>query len=295
MFYSPLRYPGGKGKLAPFIGYLIEKLNIENPIYIEPFAGGAGVALELLLEEKVETIVINDYDKAIASFWKAILEEPDRFVDMIYNVPITIDEWKHQKEIYSTSLNRYSFELGFATFYLNRTNRSGIIKGGIIGGLDQQGRWKIDARFNKEELIHRVLRIAEFRKNIVVYNKDVTSLIQNYMPKYGKDAFAYFDPPYFEKGKALYKNYFNYSDHKYIEEQIRENVQCNWIITYDNVPEIKEFYKEYTIREFNINYSAANRRKASELMIFKNDLLCPTNEELKREKIKFTLLDEEQV
>lgn len=287
MFYSPLRYPGGKGKLTPLVRYLIEKVNTENPVYIEPFAGGAGVALELLLEGTVETIVINDYDKAIASFWKAILNEPNRFVDMIYNVPVTVNEWKRQKEIYLSSPNRYSFELGFATFFLNRTNRSGIIKGGIIGGANQEGKWKIDARFNKDELIKRILRISEFKKNIVVYNKDAISLIKNYMPKYGPDAFAYFDPPYFEKGKALYKNYYDYLDHRCIEKHIREYVDCNWIITYDNVPEIWSIYKEFLIKEFSINYSAADKRKASELMIFKNSMLCPTNEELKENKIDF--------
>ena len=149
MYYSPLRYPGGKGKLAPFMRYMIKNLNIKGGAYIEPFAGGAGVALDLLFNDLVSHIVINDYDKAVASFWKAILTEKNRFIDAIYTVPLDINEWKKQKNILKTT-KKYSFELGFAAFYLNRTNRSGIINGGPIGGMQQDGQWNLDARFNRE-------------------------------------------------------------------------------------------------------------------------------------------------
>ena len=149
MYYSPLRYPGGKGKLAPFMELMIRKLNLQGGTYIEPFAGGAGIALDLLFNNLVSHIVINDYDKAVASFWKAVLTDNDRFIDKIYNVPLNISEWERQKNVVKLA-NRYSFELGFATFYLNRTNRSGIINGGPIGGKQQDGDWKLDARLNRE-------------------------------------------------------------------------------------------------------------------------------------------------
>jgi len=185
MYYSPLRYPGGKSKLAPFMELMINKLNINGGTYVEPFAGGAGIAIELLLRDVVSQVVINDYDKAIASFWKAVINENERFIDKIYGTPVTIDEWYKQKEILR-SAQKYSFELGFAAFFLNRTNRSGIINGGPIGGYDQASEWKLDVRYNKEKLIKRIQQIGDRKGDIHVYNKDAKSLLVHYLPKYGK-------------------------------------------------------------------------------------------------------------
>lgn len=274
MYYSPLRYPGGKGKIAPLIRQIMEQLNITNGTYIEPFAGGAGVALELLETGFVKRIVINDYDKGIASFWKSVINETDRFVEAIYKTPLTMREWRKQRE-YAFSKGKYSFELGFATFYMNRTNRSGIIKGGPIGGYEQSGEWTIASRFNRETLANRVLDVAKYKSNIYVYNKEIKSFITRYAPKYQENALIYFDPPYFNKGKQLYMNYFNYDDHKDIEELVRKSVSCDWIITYDDVPEILEIYRDYTCRRFDLSYTAAKRRESSEIIVFKSPGVIP--------------------
>ena len=139
MNYSPLRYPGGKTKIAPMVKLLIEKSGMKNVTYVEPFAGGAGVSLELLFSGEVDHIVINDYDKAIYSIWRAIIDNTNQFVELIENTEVSIDEWYRQKNIYTNQSNRYSVELAFATFFLNRTNRSGILAAGPIGGYEQNG------------------------------------------------------------------------------------------------------------------------------------------------------------
>lgn len=208
MNYSPLRYPGGKSKIAPLIRLIIEKTGSSDITYIEPFAGGAGVALSLLIEGVVDQVVINDYDKAIYSFWRALKEAPQELIDLIEHTPLTIDEWKHQKDIYSTQNKRYSVELGFAAFYLNRTNRSGILSAGPIGGYNQTGNYGMDARFNRDALIGRIQEIAKYKSQIVVYNKEIRSFISGVIPKYQANAFVYFDPPYFENGQRLYKNLY---------------------------------------------------------------------------------------
>lgn len=285
MYYSPLRYPGGKGKLASFMEYMIDQLGHRGGTYIEPFAGGAGIAMELLLRNVVSRIVINDYDKAVWSFWKAILTETDRFVEEIRTVPLTVDEWQKQHEILVTQNDKYSFELGFAAFYLNRTNRSGIIKGGVIGGQEQAKDWKMDVRFKREELVTRIQRIAARKKDIKLYNKDVNSFIKNYVPLYEENALIYFDPPYFRKGQQLYMNFFNYKDHVRIEQEIREHVNCDWIITYDYEPQIEEIYHNYNLRLYDLNYSVSTKRKANELMIFKDGIFIPSDEELNSKKI----------
>lgn len=289
MFYSPLRYPGGKGKLTPLIELLIDKYGHRGGIYIEPFAGGAGVAIELLEKGVVSEIVINDLDKGIYSFWRAILEETDRFLEQVRQVPLTIDEWKKQRSICFGNNKKYSFELGFATFYLNRTNRSGIIKAGVIGGMNQSGSWKLDARFNREDLIFRIKKIAENKSKIHLYNKDIKSFLENYVSKYEENAFIYFDPPYFNKGKQLYLNFFNYNDHIRIEKLIADIVNCDWIITYDDEPEIEKIYEKYCIKKIELNYSVAKKRKAKELIIFKSDSSIPDINELIKSNISINL------
>lgn len=284
MYYSPLRYPGGKGKLEPFMEMLIERTGHVGGTYIEPFAGGAGIALELLEKNIVNEIVINDFDKGIYSFWKAILTETDRFVNDVETIPLTTDEWIQQRAIIENN-KKYSYRLGFATFYLNRTNRSGIIKGGIIGGIEQNGNWKMDARFNRNELIDRIRRIAKLKNKIHLYNKDVNSFILNYLPKYEYNAFVYFDPPYFGKGKQLYLNFFSYEDHVRIERMINNKVNCDWVITYDDVEEIADIYQNHILRRFDLNYSAAVKRKASEIIIFRRTEMIPSTEQIEENNI----------
>lgn len=290
MFYSPLRYPGGKGKLAPFVGMMIKENGHEGGTYIEPFAGGAAIAIELLEKRIVSEIVINDLDKGIYSFWRAILTETDRFVEEIRRVPLNMDEWYKQRDICINQNQKYSFELGFATFYMNRTNRSGIIRGGVIGGKEQAGPWKLYARFNREGLIERIENIAKMKRQIHLYNKDIESFLKNYIPRYESNAFVYFDPPYFEKGKELYLNFFTYDDHVRIEKLIREQLNCDWFITYDDAPQIAHIYSGCTMRRFSLNYSVARKRKAKELMIFKNTMMVPTGEMLEKYGVRMSII-----
>jgi len=289
MYYSPLRYPGGKAKLVPFMEYMIDQLGHRGGTYIETFAGGVGIAIELLQRGVVSKIVINDYDKGVWSFWKAILTETKRFVDRIRTVPLTMEEWQHQREICLNNNDKYSFDLGFATFYLNRTNRSGIIKGGVIGGYEQTGKWKMDARFNREDLIERIQSIAARKKDIKLYNKDINSFIEHYVPLYTDNTLIYFDPPYFKKGQQLYMNFFKLEDHKHIEREIRNRVNCDWIITYDDAPEIEEIYAAYPKMLYDLNYSVSKKCKASELLIFKDSIRIPTDEILNQKGIHINL------
>lgn len=288
MNYSPLRYPGGKSKIAPFVSLLIEKCNLNECTYVEPFAGGAGVALTLLFEGTVTDIVINDYDKAIYSMWKAILTETDAFINLVRTTPLTVDEWKRQKDIYTNENKKYSLALGFATFYLNRTNRSGILAAGPIGGYNQTGDYLIDARYNKESLIERIEKIAKYKTHIHLYNKDIESFIKRYLPKYQETAFVYFDPPYYNKGKELYKNFFVHDDHERISKLIKE-LDCFWMVTYDDVDEICELYKDYECKRFDLTYSVANSGKKSEIMFLCDKKLWPQDNELKHNKIQINI------
>ena len=286
--YSPLRYPGGKNRLSKFIGQSIHNLEIPNCTYIEPFAGGAGVALSLLLNGTVDSIVINDYDKAIYSFWRAIKQDVKPLIDKIEHTPVTIKEWYKQKEIY-VSASSYSVDLAFATLFLNRTNRSGILTAGPIGGYAQAGKWKLDVRFDREALISKITTISAHSKNIFIYNKDIISLLRNYVPRFGDNIFIYFDPPYYKKGQELYKNFFAPADHQRIRDVITNEIHIPWIITYDDVDAISALYHDYAIRKFDLTYSVANKGIASELMIFSDIGFCPTSEQMLAQKININL------
>lgn len=262
--YSPLRYPGGKSQLYKFVKELIRENIGDSGTYIEPFAGGAGVAIQLLINHDVETIAINDLDKSIHSFWYSILNYTDAFIELIERASIDIEEWHKQKKIYIKEANNpFSLRGGFATFFLNRTNVSGIINGGPIGGFSQNGNYKIDCRFNKEKLIQKILDISSLRESIILSNKDAEAFIVEISNNYSLDkTFIFFDPPYFTQGRNLYLKFIDENKHKDIKSSIDKLNGYKWIITYDRVEEIYEIYKEfYKKYKYQLRYSANNKRK----------------------------------
>lgn len=215
-FYSPLRYPGGKGKVAAFFKQLFLDNGLCDGVYVEPYAGGASVALSLLFSEYASRIIINDKDRSIYAFWYSVLNETEELCKQISDCTIKVDDWEKQRHIQKTKEEHDLLTLGFSTFFLNRINRSGIIMAGIIGGRNQTGNWKMDARFNKPDLIKRIKRIASYAGSIRLYNKDAVSLIKQVDKTLPAKSLLYLDPPYFEKGKELYMNHYNPEDHAHI-------------------------------------------------------------------------------
>ncbi|AQT90883.1 TPA: DNA adenine methylase [Enterobacter cloacae] len=274
MNYSPLRYPGGKSKLSPHIKEIIRKNDLEGCQYIEPYAGGAGVALCLLLEGWVSTVHINDADIAVYSFWKSLVDHPDELLNFIDNVKVTMDTWHEKKYILENASLFQTMELGFATFFLNRTNRSGILKGGVIGGKEQNGNYKLDARFNKTNLLERIKKIADRADQIIVSNCDASSLLSEIKNKEVEDVIVYLDPPYYVKGQGLYRNYYNHEDHLNIMDVLSSS-NFKWIVSYDNNEEIKKMYADFRQVEYSLKYSAQFKSVGKEVIIYSNNLLLP--------------------
>lgn len=265
-FSTPLRYPGGKAKFAPFVKDLIETNNLSGD-YLEPFAGGAGVALDLLFNGYCQNIHINDFDLAVYNFWKSVTTETEEFLRILHRTPVTIEEWHRQKFILDNPSVCNDLEHGFAAFFLNRTNRSGILKGGVIGGKNQDGHYKLDARFNKENLSKRIEKIGEYTDHIKVYNLDALDLLNKVDSMLPKDSLIYLDPPYYVKGQGLYRNFYIHEDHVQIREAL-DDVKTKWIVSYDNCPEIKEIYSGYRQENYELNYSAYYKMKGFEVMIY---------------------------
>jgi len=202
-FESPLRYPGGKACIFPFMSKLFYENNLIGTSYAEPYAGGAGLALKLLYNEYVNKIYINDLDKSIYNLWKILTENNLIFCDWLEEVEVSIDNWQYYKSVQQNIEHHTDIEIAKSTFFLNRTNISGVIKGGIIGGQEQKGKYKIDARFNKTDLIKRVRRIESFKNRINVSNLDGIGFIKK-MNRISENVFIYIDPPYVQKGADLY-------------------------------------------------------------------------------------------
>lgn len=265
--YTPLRYPGGKTSLFNFFDQVIQKHGWQDITYIEPYAGGAGAALSLLILDRVKSIVINDYDQAIHAFWLSVTSMTDEFIAKLSSTELSVKEWERQKAIYRAADSSRPLELGFATFYLNRTNRSGILNAGPIGGKAQNGKWKLDARYNKEALVQKIRLIGDRRKRITVTSMDGADLIRKYASS--PSSFFYVDPPYFIKGADLYLNAFKIKDHEALANTLNEFKNVKWLLTYDSEPEILALYKKRNYTPFDLKYSAHhNTKQGSELMIF---------------------------
>lgn len=271
---SPLRYPGGKSKVYDYVKELVVLNNTST--YIEPYMGGMGIALQLLVNNDVSMIMVNDYDKAIYAFWFSVLNYTDQLIEKIQSTPITIDEWKKQREIQQ---NKDKCDdllvLGFSTLFLNRTNRSGILKAGVIGGLNQDGQYKLDCRFNKEKNIKKIRLIASFKNNIRLYNMDAEKFIKLNISK-TKHSFTFFDPPYYTKGPGLYTNFYTHENHLSLSETIKKHMSSKkWILTYDISPEIFDMYKEFRNEQYYLNYSIAKPSQGIEYIFYASQLIVP--------------------
>jgi DNA adenine methylase len=273
MFDSPLRYPGGKGRLVKYVIELIEMNGLTGGHYVEPYAGGAGIAIGLLYLEYVSHIHLNDLNPSVYAFWRSVLDEPEAFCRRIHDTPITVEEWRRQKAV-QTATSPGILDLGFSTFFLNRTNRSGIIKGGVIGGNNQTGTWKIDARFRREDLSKRIAKIASYAPRISLTNLDAADFIAGALKKIPKSSLVYLDPPYYGKSRRLYQNQYSHEGHAKIAKLVA-SIRHKWIVSYDDAEPIRELYAAFRRQTFKLGYSASGASTGNEVMIFCDGLKVP--------------------
>ncbi|NEZ40734.1 DNA adenine methylase [Paenibacillus alvei] len=265
---SPLRYPGGKDKTYYYIKHLVNTNNLTT--YIEPFAGGAAVAIRLLINHDVKKIIINDYDRGIYALWNTIINKPELLIQLIQDTPIDMNQWYIQREIQKQKDHIDELSLAFSTLFLNRTNRSGIIKAGVIGGKNQDSSYKLDCRFNKETIIKRIKLIASYANQIKVCNYDAKDFIDAEIKK-TRNSLTFFDPPYYDKGPDLYTNFYSHEDHVELAKTIQSKMRNRyWILTYDIASQIEDLYRKQVYTKYYLNYSIATPTKGQEFMFFSN-------------------------
>lgn len=274
-FFTPLRYPGGKRRLADVIMRLLEANDLSDIEYAESHAGGASIALTLLLGEYASMIHINDLSRAVYAFWYCVLNDSEALCRRIERVNVTMREWKRQRAIYERRDTADIDDLGFAAFFLNRTNRSGIINGGVIGGQEQTGRWKLDARFNKAELIKRIRRIARYNSRIRLYQLEALEFTDNVIANFGRNSLSFYDPPYIENADdKLYLNNYEIADHVALAERI-VRLRTPWIVTYDEAALQHEMFKDQRRVVYWLHYTSQDRYEGKEVMYFSDDLEVP--------------------
>jgi len=283
-FASPLRYPGGKGRLGPWLAGLMRHNRISGGWYVEPYAGGAGAAIYLLTQGYVDHIVINDLDPAVHAFWWAVLNDTENFLSLLEETPVTMEYWYRQKEVHADPDSFTPTEIGFATFFLNRTNRSGILKGGVIGGKNQDGPYPLHARFNKTDLAERIENVANLADHITLRNDDALTLLADIAKDLPSRSLIYLDPPYYQKGSQLYRNHYQPEDHKQIADYVLE-MTTPWVVTYDNCPEIRDLYCECQEVQFSLHYSTASARPLATEVMFYGNLAIPSPPSLTRRSI----------
>ena len=254
---------------------ILRENRLERGSYVEPYAGGGGLALSLLFGGHVSDIHINDLDPSVWCFWDSVLNRTEQFVQLIQRTSVTIKEWQRQRKIHKSGNTSRPLELGFATFFLNRTNRSGVIKGaGVIGGLNQKGNYKIDCRFNREDLVRRVKRVAKYRSRIHLTNLDAIQFMKAIDSKIPAASLYCIDPPYYSKGSSLYTNFYGPNEHERVSSTVLA-LRHPWIVTYDDVEEIRAIYRKRRQFSLAINYSIQTKRVGSELLIASKGLRLP--------------------
>lgn len=274
-YNTPLRYPGGKQKLSPFMLELMLENGLAGGHYVEPYAGGAGIAIELLLSGSASHIHLNDACRGVYAFWRAVLDHPEEICKRISLASMTIGEWRNHQAVYASASTADRLDLGFSVLYLNRCNRSGILSGGLIGGLHQSGRWTMDARFPRKELIRRIETIALYRDHITVTNQDAERYIHNVVPRLPEETLIYLDPPYFHKADRLYLNHYQPQDHERLAYVVQGRLRRRWVVSYDAVPQVAKAYRNRRAIRYSLQYNAAKAYVGNEIIFFDDRLHLP--------------------
>lgn len=265
---SPLRYPGSKHQLSRYVQDVLELNGLHPTLYVEPFVGGASVALHMLQLPSVEQAILMDADPWIASFWQTLFFDTAWLVKQVQTVEVTVERWQQFKNARPETVREQALTL----LFLNRTNYSGILEGqvGPIGGKKQRSVYDIACRFPRATLVKRIEQIATYRDKIrgiwaCSWDDGVARLLELQQAReVSRNTFWYCDPPYYGPRK-LYRYEFSDTDHRQLRDFLMA-LQQPWLLSYDVAPVIRELYAGAQVREIEWHYSSV-RSRGRELLI----------------------------
>lgn len=239
---SPLRYPGAKRWLADYITDAIRLNNLKPEVFVEPFAGGAGVSLQLLSNGVVNKIALGERDPLVASFWKVVFWDASWLTEQIGRIDVTLDRWKEMRR----SKPRSDRQRALKCLFLNRTSFSGILANtaGPIGGQTQQSRYKIDCRFYRDTLTARIEQAHALRDKVFFVEnctwQETISKVRH--AGFANDrVFYYLDPPFYNKADRLYRYCFTEEDHRTLHDAL-DGIDQPWLLSYDLHEHITRLY-----------------------------------------------------
>jgi DNA adenine methylase len=285
---SPLRYPGGKRRLSGYVAAALKLNKLKPKLFVEPFAGGASVALQLLADGVVEKIALGDRDPLVASFWNVVFHDHKWLVEQVENISVTIKDWERTRK--SLPKLKTDRERALACLFLNRTSFSGILAAtaGPIGGKEQASEYKVDCRFPRETLVRRIKAVAELRNDVAFISRGTW---RETMKKVGEkgykpaDVFYYLDPPFYAKAERLYRFYFKKPGHTALHDAFVK-VKSPWLLSYDVAQTIIDQYSQngHGPKQIDLLYSitGSSGLSSAQEVIISNLAKLPTETRLWR-------------
>ncbi len=268
---SPLRYPGGKRRLAPYVAATLAENDLRPNVFVEPYAGGASVALELLHFDLVDKVVLGDQDALITSFWQTVVSDVDWLCEQVEQISLDLALWERMK----VGRFRSRRSMALACLYLNRTSFNGSLhpSAGPIGGKAQVSEYAIGCRFPRERLIQRLRACAAMGDRIeVAAPQDAMRTLRETRDRAHRDersVFFYLDPPFWSKSDKLYRRSFTELDHEHLADALHW-VSDPFLLSYDPAPEVVELYKGHraaTTALIELLYTGSARSAGRELVI----------------------------
>jgi DNA adenine methylase len=294
---SPLRYPGSKRKLVGYLRQVIEANNLHPELFVEPFAGGASVALQLLRDDVVHNIGLIELDPLVASFWEVVFHDAEWLMGQVETIDVTIEKWHDFKQKQADGQLLTNRARALACLFLNRTNFSGFMARNVgpIGGRSQNSKYKIDCRFTKPTLIHRIKQISAYQDRVeFVWNCSWADGLADVRRSQAAGDFPqnilfYLDPPFFEQAETLYTHYFTDNDHRDLRDELLQ-LEMPWILSYDSVAKVKELYNGDKANSAHIellyNGSALNGGKKAREVIITNLEHLPGDTQIRPKRVR---------
>lgn len=271
---SPFRWAGGKF----YARKLILKHVMPHVSYIEPFAGGASI---FFAKTKVRTNWLNDVDGELVNCLVHIRDHCERLIAFLDGIPAT-------KELHSYYKNEFvpqnDLERAGRYYYLNRTSYSGIMK-------RENCYWGYGDKYSMrpENWPRHLKKCSSKLQNVRITLLDFRQVIE----QAPDNSFLFIDPPYFNADQdKFYTCCFTRQDHYDLAELLQEHThRLKFLITYDNVDEVKELYGwVHNISDQEWNYTISrtddqsgktdkkgSRRKGKEIFI--RNYLLPEEEQ----------------